>query len=47
MESQDQNRQYLEEILRLIREGYYGKVTLSLEKGRIVYLKKEQTIKLK
>ncbi len=47
METQDHNRRYLEEILRLMRDGYYGKVTLSLEKGKIVYLKKEQTIKLK
>jgi len=40
-----ENLRYLEEIRRLIQEGYYGKVTLSLERGRILFLRKEQTIK--
>ena len=41
------HRKYLDEVLRLIRAEYYGRVTLSLEAGQIVFLKKEQTIKLK
>ena len=46
MEKEKNNEKYLKEIERLIQEEYYGKIIISLEKGRIVYLKKEQTIKL-
>jgi hypothetical protein len=47
MQKTEANRKYLDEVLRLIRAEYYGRVTLSLEGGQIVFLKKEQTIKLK
>ncbi len=40
-----ENLRYLEEIRRLVLEGYYGRLTLSMEKGRILFLRKEQTIK--
>ena len=46
MEKEKNNEKYLKEIERLIKDEYYGKIIISLEKGRIVYLKKEQTIKL-
>ncbi len=47
MDKNNTNHRYMEEVKKLIEEHYYGKVTLSLEDGRIVFLKKEQTIKLK
>lgn len=45
-EKEQNNERYLKEIERLIEEEFYGKIVLSLERGRIVYLKKEETIKL-
>ncbi len=46
MEKLEQNKKYLKEIQKLMEDDFYGKVVISLEKGRIVFLKKEQTIKL-
>jgi hypothetical protein len=46
MEKVEQNKKYLKEIQKLIEDDFYGKVVLSMEKGRIVFLRKEQTIKL-
>ena len=46
MEKEKSNEKYLKEIERLIKDEYYGKIIISLEKGRIVYLKREQTLKL-
>lgn len=46
MEKEKGNEKYLKEIKRLIKEEYYGRIVVSFEKGRIVFLKKEETIKL-
>jgi len=45
MDKLEQNKRYLEEIKRLIEQDFFGKITVSMEKGRIVILKMEQTIK--
>jgi len=47
MQKSEANRKYLDEVRKLMRSGYFGRVTLSLEEGQIVFLKKEQTIKIK
>ncbi|MBI1853081.1 MAG: hypothetical protein HYR85_22315 [Planctomycetes bacterium] len=46
MEKVEQNKKYLKEIQKLIEDDFYGKIVISMEKGRIVFLRKEQTIKL-
>jgi hypothetical protein len=45
MDKNDNNTKYLEEVKKLILGKFFGKVILSVEDGRIVFLKKEQTIK--
>ncbi len=46
MEKAEQNRKYFNEIKKLIDSEFYGKIVISMEKGRVVFLRKEQTIKL-
>lgn len=46
MDKAEQNKKYLEEIQKLIEQEFFGKIVVSMEKGRIVFLKMEQTIKL-
>jgi hypothetical protein len=37
--------QAMEIIQELVRERFYGALTLKFEAGKVVYLKKEQTIR--
>ncbi len=46
MDKAEQNKKYLQEIEKLINQEFFGKIVVSMEKGRIVFLKTEQTIKL-
>lgn len=46
MDKAEQNKRYFNEIKKLIDDEFYGKIVISMEKGRVVFLRKEQTIKL-
>ena len=46
MDKAEQKRKYFNEIKKLIDDEFYGKIVISMEKGRVVFLRKEQTIKL-
>ena len=43
----DRIAQLLEELKKLTNNKFYGKLTITFEAGKLVHLKKEESIKLR
>lgn len=45
--SDNNNQKYINDLIELERQKFYGEVLIKIENGKITYMKKSETIKHK